>query len=60
MMEGDTLLTETTLILYTDATNSLQQSAPRKLKTNLDKVLFQIHSPKDFAKLLLEKNYKKQ
>ena len=59
-MEGDTLLTETTLVLYTDATNSLQQSAPRKLKTNLDKVLFQIHSPKNFAKLLLEKNYKKQ
>ena len=56
-IEGGTLWSEITLVVFTDATYFLSQSYPRDDKTELGKIQLQLHQTKDLANMLLESNY---
>ena len=56
-INGGTLWSETTLVIFTDATNFLSQSYPRESNIDLGEIQLQLHQPNELGKMLTESNY---
>ena len=44
---------DTTLVVFTDAINSLRQTYPRKVSSSVENLKLQLHQPEEFAKINL-------
>ena len=52
-IDGGSLWSRNTLVILTDGKNELRQSYPRTLNGHLNEIIFQLHSPKELAKIHL-------
>ena len=56
-IDGGTLLSEITFVIFTDSGNPLSQSYPRESGIQIGEIKFQLHQPNEFAKILIGNNY---
>ena len=56
-IDGGTLLSEITFVIFTDSGNPLSQSYPRESGTQIGEIKLQLHQPNEFAKILIGNDY---
>ena len=58
-MEGGTLWSETTLVIFIDAYNSMSQNYRRQPNGKLGEIQFQLHQVTELPHMLLDSDYDK-